>query len=43
MTEFPVESVEKAIVLHLFCTEGLISFGNIERCAEFMASKGDDA
>ena len=43
MTESPVETLEKAIVLHLFCAEGLISFLHIERCAEFMASKVDDA
>ena len=41
MTESPVETLEKAIVLHLFWTEGLISFWHIERCAEFIASKGD--
>ena len=28
---------------HLFWTEGLTSVGHIERCAEFIASKGDDA
>ena len=43
MTESPVETLEKAIVLHLFWTEGHTSFWHIERCAEFMASKGDDA
>ena len=43
MTESPVETLEKAIVLHLFWTEGLTSFGHIKRCAEFIASKGDDA
>ena len=43
MTESPVETLEKAIVLHLFWTEGLTSFGHIERCAEFSASKSDDA
>ena len=42
MTESPVETLEKAIVLHLFRTESLTSFGHIERCAEFSASKGDD-
>ena len=41
MTESPVETLEKAIVLHLFWTEGLTSFWHIERCAEFIASKGD--
>ena len=43
MTESHVENLEKAIALHLFWTEGLTSFGHIERCAEFSASKGDDA
>ena len=43
MTESPVETLEKAIVLHLFWTEGLTSFCYIETCAEFIASKGDDA
>ena len=43
MTESPVETLERAIVLDLFWTEGLTSFGHIERCAEFIASKGDDA
>ena len=43
MAESPVETLEKAIVLHLFWTEGLTSFGHFERCAEFMTSKGDDA
>ena len=43
MSESLVETLEKAIVLHLFWTEGLTSFGHIERCAEFIASKGDDA
>ena len=42
MTESPVETLEKAIVLHLFWTEGLTSFWHIERCAEFTASNGDD-
>ena len=43
MTEFPVETLEKAIVLNLFWTEGLTSFWHIERCAEVIASKDDDA
>ena len=43
MTESPVETVEKAIVLYLFWTEGLTSFLHIERFAEFSASKVDDA
>ena len=43
MTEYPVETLERAIVLDLSWTEGLTSFGHIESCAEFIASKGDDA
>ena len=43
MTESPVETLEKAIVLHRFWTEGFTSFLHIERCAELIASKGDDA
>ena len=43
MTESPVETLEKAVVLHLFWTEGLTSFWHIERCAEFTVSNGDDA
>ena len=43
MTESIVEALEKAIALHLFGKEGLTTFGHIERCAEFIASKGDDA
>ena len=43
MTESLMETLEKAIVLHLFWTEGLTSFWHIERCAEFIASKRDDA
>ena len=43
MFQSPVETLEKAIVLHHFWTEGLKSFWHIERCAEFIASKGDDA
>ena len=39
MTESPVETLEKAIVLHLFWTEGLTSFLHFERCAEVIASK----
>ena len=43
MTESPVETLEKAKVLHLFWTEGLTSFLHIVSRAEFIASKGDDA
>ena len=39
MTESPVETLEKAIVLHLFWTEGLTSFGHIESWAEFIVQK----
>ena len=43
MTESPMETLEKDIVIHLFWTEGLTPFCHIERCDEFIASKGDDA
>ena len=43
MSESPVETLEKAIVLNQFWTEGLTSICDFERCAEFNASKGDDA
>ena len=43
MSESPVENLEKAIVLNLFWKEGLTSISNFERCADFNASKGDDA
>ena len=43
LTESPVETLDEAIVLHLYWTEGFTFFRHIERCAEFMASKGDDA
>ena len=43
MSESPVESLEKAIVLNLFWREGLTSIWDFERCAECSASKGDDA
>ena len=43
MTESPVETLEKDIVLHHFGTEGVTSFCHIKRCAGFIASKGDDA
>ena len=38
-----METLEKAIVLHHFWTEGLTSFCHIEKCAEFIVSRGDDA
>ena len=43
MMESPVETLEKAIILQLFWTEGFTSFCHIERCAEFIALKGDAA
>ena len=43
MTASPVETLEKAIVLHCWWTEGLTSFRHIERCADFITSKVDDA
>ena len=42
ITESPMETQEKAIILQHFWTEGLTSFWHIERCIEFIASKGDD-
>ena len=42
MSESPVETLEKAIVLHLFWTGALTSLWKFERCAEYNASKGDD-
>ena len=43
MSESPVETQEKAIVLNLFWTEGLTFIWDFESCAEFNASKGNDA
>ena len=43
MTESPVETLEKAIVLHFFWTLGLTYFCHIKRCDEFISAKGDDA
>ena len=43
ISESPVETLEKTMVLNVFWTEGLISVWDFERCAEFNASKGDDA
>ena len=43
MSEYPVETLEKAIVLKLFWTEGLTSIWDFESWAEFDASKVDDA
>ena len=38
-----METLEKAIVLNVFWTEGLTSNLDFERYAEFSASKRDDA
>ena len=43
ITESPVETLEIAIVLHLFWTEGLTYLWHTESCSEFNASKCDDA
>ena len=43
MTTSLVETLEKALILHRFWSEGLTSFRHIERCAEFIPSKVDDA
>ena len=43
MSEYPVETLEKAIVLNLFWTEVLTSNRDFERCPEFNASTDDDA
>ena len=43
MSEFPVETLEKAVGLRLIWTGGITSLGHLERHTEFNASKGDDA
>ena len=43
MSESPVETLEKAIVLHLIWIGGITSLRYLERHTEFKASKGDDA
>ena len=43
MSESPVETLEKAVVLHLIWTGGITSLWHLERHTEFNASKGDDA
>ena len=43
MSESSVDTLEKAIVLNPFWTEGLKSIWDFERGPEFNASKGDDA
>ena len=43
MSEYPVVTLEKAIVLRLIWIGGITSPGYFERHTEFKASKGDDA
>ena len=43
MSESPVETLEKAVVLHLIWIGGITSLWYLERHMEFKASKGDDA
>ena len=43
MSESPVETLEKAIVLRLIWIGGITSLSYLERHTEFKASKGDDA
>ena len=43
MSESPVETLEKAVVLHLIWTGGIIFLTHLERHTEFNASKGDNA
>ena len=43
ISESTVESLEKAVVLHLLWTWGLTSLWHHETYTEFSASKGDDA
>ena len=43
MSESPVETIEKAIVLCLIWIGGITSPGYFERHTEFKASKGDEA
>ena len=43
MSGSPVETLEKAVVLHLIWIGGITSLWNLERHTEFKASKGDDA
>ena len=42
MSESPVQTLEKAIVLHLIWIGGITSLWYLERHTEFKASKGDD-
>ena len=43
MSESPVETLEKSIVLRLIWIGGITSLCHLERHTEFKASKGDDA
>ena len=43
MSESPVETLEKAVVLRLIWTWEITSLCHLERHTEFNASKGDDA
>ena len=43
MSEFPVETLDKAVGLRLIWTGGIKSLCHLERHTEFNASKGDDA
>ena len=43
MSESPVETLEKAIVLRVIWLGGLMSICYLERHTELKASKGDDA
>ena len=43
MSESPVETLEKDIVLNLIWIGGITSLCYLERHTEFKASKGDDA
>ena len=43
MSEFPVETLEKALGLRHIWTGGLTSLRHLERRVEFNDSKGDDA
>ena len=42
MSESPVETLEKAIVLRLILIRGITSLWHLERHTEFKASKGDE-
>ena len=43
MSDSPVETLEKSVVLCLIWTEGITSLWHLARHTEFNASKGDDA